>query len=120
MVPRVGVILSINDPKLIEKIRYGKDHVNDDLYLCVYQAASRLWGFPKGRLRVMELREIGACRELNEETGIVLNYKDLEEADSLHIKRGKHHHYYYFKNLTTIPEVKIDNFEIINYSWLTL
>lgn len=101
--PRVGVILNHNDK-----------------YLCVFQYASNLWGFPKGRLRKYEKQKNGACRELREETGIYISPSYLTTNNMLHIKRGKHHHYYFLLSLNYIPDVYIDGYEIIDYNWLTI
>lgn len=102
-IPRVGVIINYKDE-----------------YLCVFQEASRLWGFPKGRLQAYESYKEGACRELLEETGIRLYPYLLDANNSIHIKRGKHHHYYFLKTISKKPDVCIDNYEIIDYNWMTL
>jgi 8-oxo-dGTP pyrophosphatase MutT (NUDIX family) len=99
--PRVGVILNY------------KEH-----YLCVFQSASHLWGFPKGRIQYNETREQGACRELKEETGVYVDSREL--SDLIHIRRGKHHHFYFFKSVSNPPLVTIDNYEIADSAWLTL
>lgn len=117
--PRTGIIISLMDPNLIKKIRGDNDDPSE-LYLCVHQNASKLWGFPKGRLKENETKEAGACRELKEETDVDLREDEINESDSIHIKRGKHHHFYYFKTLNYIPEVKIDQDEIDDYSWFSL
>lgn len=101
--PRVGVIIR-----------------HQDKYLCVFQDASRLWGFPKGRLKDFECYKDGACRELMEETGIVLHPNILDSNKMIHIKRGKHHHYYYIHDADIKPIVIVDNYEIIDYKWMTL
>ena len=101
--PRVGVVLNYKDR-----------------YLCVYQYASNLWGFPKGRLKKFEKQKNGAVRELREETGIFIHPNCLTTNNMFHIKRGKHHHYYFILSIDYIPEVNIDGYEIIDYAWLTL
>lgn len=102
-IPRVGVIL-----------------VYLDEYLCVYQDASNLWGFPKGRAKNFETYTQGACRELLEETGIKIHYRDLTTDNMYHIKRGKHHHYYFIKEVSHKPVVTVDGEEITGYKWMTL
>jgi 8-oxo-dGTP pyrophosphatase MutT (NUDIX family) len=102
-IPRIGVI--------IRKV---------NRYLCVFQAASKLWGFPKGRLKEFESYKEGACRELREETGIVLSPDILDSNNIIHIKRGKHHHYYYIHEVIEYPIVNVDNYEIIDHRWMTL
>lgn len=101
--PRAGVIMRHND-----------------VYLCVYQSASKLWGFPKGRLKIFEHFKDGACRELFEETGIYISPKVLNQNIMIHIKRGKHHHHYYIHDIDKMPNVHIDMDEIIDYKWMTL
>jgi 8-oxo-dGTP pyrophosphatase MutT (NUDIX family) len=91
-----------------------------DKYLCVFQSASKLWGFPKGRLRKFEKQKNGACRELREETGIFITPNYLTTNNMLHIKRGKHHHYYFLLSIDQEPDVYIDGYEIIDYRWLTI
>lgn len=101
--PRAGVIIK-----------------HDDKYLCVFQRASRLWGFPKGRLKEFESYKEGACRELMEETCICISPHILDQNNSIHIKRGKHHHYYFIYNVDSRPIVNVDEYEIIDYKWMTL
>ena len=107
-VPRVGVVL----------VYYPKNNCPE--YLCVYQDASKLWGFPKGRWKNLETYTQGACRELLEETGININHQELSLNNMYHIKRGKHHHYYFLKEVYHKPVVTVDGVEIINYRWMTL
>ena len=106
---RVGVILVY------------KNKNSDYQYLCVYQNASNLWGFPKGRLNTnKETFKEGACRELFEETGITIYPHQLYNEDTILIKRGKHKHYYFLKYISTKPTVFVDNYEISDYKWMTI
>ena len=122
--PRVGIIIRCP----YSSISYLKPMDNVDLqkqpkyiYLTVFQSASGLWGFPKGRWKMnKETYYQGALRELKEETGIVLNNTYNHKIQKLSIKRGKHHHYYFIIYLLTPPFVNIDNKEIIDYRWATL
>lgn len=108
-IPRVGVLLV-----------FQQNPLDNPEYLCVYQAASGLWGFPKGRWKKFETYIQGACRELLEETGIKLQQSDLSMDFMYHIKRGKHHHYYFIKEVTHKPIVTVDGDEIIGYKWMTI
>lgn len=93
---------------------------NKDEYLSVLQDASKLWGFPKGRMKYGEKESDCATRELKEETGIELDINLLKEDNLIHIKRGKHHHFYYIVEVESKPECIIDNDEIADYKWRTL
>jgi len=108
-VPRVGVLLAVSTTTS-----------TSPEYLCVYQNASKLWGFPKGRCRNFEPYTQGACRELLEETGIKIHFSELSTDIMHHIKRGKHHHYYFVKEMTRKPVVTVDGDEIIGYKWMTI
>lgn len=101
--PRVGVIIR-----------------HEEKYLCVFQDASKLWGFPKGRLKEYESYRVGACRELMEETNIKIYPTFLDTNNLIHIKRGKHHHYYFLYNVQTRPSVVVDCYEIIDHKWMTI
>jgi len=107
-IPRVGVLM-----------RYSKPNEEPE-YLCVFQEASKLWGFPKGRLKNFESHTQGACRELLEETGCKLSSNLLSYDHMIHIKRGKHHHYYFVRDIVCKPVVTVDGFEIIDHKWMTL
>lgn len=108
-IPRVGVIL-VYQSKIYDLPEY----------LCVYQDASKLWGFPKGRSKNFETYTQGACRELLEETGIKIHHSELSIENMYHIKRGKHHHYYFIKEVTHKPVVTVDGDEIIDYKWMNI
>ncbi|MDD4930677.1 MAG: NUDIX hydrolase [Candidatus Colwellbacteria bacterium] len=110
-IPRVGVLLAYQ----------SKDTpTSSPEYLCVYQDASKLWGFPKGRWKNFETYTQGACRELLEETGIKIHHTELSTNNMYHIKRGKHHHYYFVKEVSRKPVVTVDGEEIIGYKWMTI
>lgn len=123
-IPRVGIIIrcpfsSISYLKQVDNM----DNYNQPkyIYLTVYQSASSLWGFPKGRLNSNNETYLqGALRELKEETGVVLNINQSHKMKKINIKRGKHHHYYFIIDLPTPPFVNIDNREIVDYRWATL
>lgn len=110
-IPRVGVLLA-----------YRSKNCTDSTpeYLCVYQNASSLWGFPKGRWKNFETYTQGACRELLEETGIKIHSSELSFDNMYPIKRGKHHHYYFVKDVSHKPVVTVDGEEIIGYKWMTI
>lgn len=62
----------------------------------------------------------GACRELYEETGVNILPEELSNSEYHHIKRGGHHHFYFVKNINKKPTIYIDNYEIIDYKWMTI
>lgn len=103
--PRVGVIMK---------------HKSTERYLCVFQEASKLWGFPKGRLKPFESHKDGACRELWEETRVHVSHNILNFNDMIHIKRGKHHHYYFLLDVEDKPNVTVDMYEILDHKWMTI
>lgn len=121
--PRVGIIIRcpFSSVSYLKPIDVDNCKQTKYIYLTVYQAASFLWGFPKGRLNVnRENYYQGALRELREETGIILNTFPYHKVKKINIKRGKHHHYYFLIDLPTPPFVNIDNREIVDYRWATL
>jgi 8-oxo-dGTP pyrophosphatase MutT (NUDIX family) len=89
-------------------------------YLCVYQHASKLWGFPKGQLDPLESNREGASRELFEETGIQIDPHILNPRNVIYTRRGKNSHCYYIVDVKVPPPVNIDNYEISDYRWMTL
>lgn len=103
IVVRVGVIIMCNNK-----------------YLCVYQDASKFWGFPKGRLNYLESYRVGACRELFEETGVYLLPYMLNFKNMITVKRGNQKHNYFMVKTPVFPNVNIDGYEITNYKWMTL
>lgn len=121
--PRVGVVLEFCGCNSKEECKRESHE-----YLIVYQNASKLWGFPKGRLNkyfdygkeILEDRKKGACRELHEETGIKIESKCLNCNQMLSIKRGNHYHYYFIHEIQEKLKVKVDEIEIGTYKWMTL
>lgn len=129
--PRVGVILCREKPNTSTKFKSTSSlcyNESTDEFLTVYQNASRLWGFPKGRLNkfflsgkeILEDRKIGACRELYEETGVNIDVKNLKCQNMINIKRGNQHHCYFIYRINENVNVNIDGIEIGGYKWMTL
>ena len=114
-VPRVGIILrtpisSTNTLKVTEDYPLNGKYI----YLTVYQDASGLWGFPKGRWKSdIETYFQGAMRELKEETGVFLkHFMYKRQNEKIVIKKGKQQHHYFVIDVAVPPLVSIDNYEI--------
>jgi N-acetylglucosaminyldiphosphoundecaprenol N-acetyl-beta-D-mannosaminyltransferase len=92
------------------------------------------WQFPQGGIDNNETIEQAAMREAMEETGLK-NLKLLKIADQtnsyiwnnanrkfldnkLHKNIGQKQHIVFFKHLGKDTEVKVDNWEFINYKWI--
>lgn len=92
------------------------------------------WQFPQGGIDNNETIEQAAMREAMEETGLK-NLKLLKIADQtnsyvwnnakrkffynkLHKNIGQKQHIVFFKHLGNDTEVKVDNWEFINYKWI--
>ena len=88
--------------------------IHQGYYLLVYQQGSGLWGFPKGSCRDREEPRRCAVRELFEETGMRLRYKQLGK----HIVVDRQH--YFMVCLKNRPRVRIDNSEITDYMWASV
>ncbi len=94
-------------------------------YLLVKQHQGH-WGFPKGHTESGEKYLDTALRELNEETGIkkikllkkkILFRDNYSFVNNAGVKIIKTVDYFIAESLVT--KVKIDNYEILNYKWLT-
>ena len=83
-------------------------------FLMVHQPSSNFWGFPKGKLKIGELPEDGAIREVCEETGISLDPSQLGR-----VHRCKDSKYFEVR-LDIEPVVNVDNMEIDAYMWIYL
>jgi 8-oxo-dGTP pyrophosphatase MutT (NUDIX family) len=59
------------------------------------QSNGKLWGFPKGHMELNEDVKTTALRELQEETGIILNREDLDDFTCI-----KNKSLYYFYDTT--------------------
>lgn len=107
----VGIILYYNFPRSRK-------------YLLVKQHQGH-WGFPKGHTESGEKYIDTAVRELKEETGIKkinflrkkVLFRDNYSFNNTNAKIIKVVDYFIAESLVT--KVKIDNYEILNYKWLT-
>jgi bis(5'-nucleosidyl)-tetraphosphatase len=116
-IPRVGAVLRIKNSILQNK----DEPLMKYMYLFIYQHASGYWGFPKGQINERENYYMGALRELNEETGIILeNGKFEQRYEKIFIKKNKHNHSYFLFDINYIPTINIDNYEVTNYKWGSL
>ena len=85
------------------------------LILCVLGRESGKWGFPKGSFKENESLEECACRELKEETGLIL------KKDIFKLKRKIGSHIYFSVEYTGLMKINIqDTKEIQNAKWFRL
>lgn len=82
-------------------------------FLLVHHSSSNYWGFPKGRLNAGELPEVGAIREVHEETGLLLARWQLGQVYRCKDSR------YFIVQLERKPAICVDGAEIDNYIWVT-
>ena len=98
------------------------------LFLLIYSARNKVWGFPKGHIEPGETEKETALREIQEETGLT----KLKEVDGFRVEdvynvtsnRGaskgaeieKHSIYFLFE--TQSADVVVDQKEITDYKWL--
>lgn len=77
------------------------------------------WGVPAGKREKNESAENCLCRELFEETGIVINPSEYQSLGSIYIaKHPIQFTYHLFKvNFTSKPLVKLSS-EHISYKWV--
>jgi 8-oxo-dGTP pyrophosphatase MutT (NUDIX family) len=107
----VGIILYFNFPRSRK-------------YLLVKQHQGH-WGFPKGHIEKGERFIDTAVRELKEETGIKkikllrkkIMFRDNYSFNNANAKIVKIVDYFIAESL--VNKVKIDNYEILNFKWLT-
>jgi 8-oxo-dGTP pyrophosphatase MutT (NUDIX family) len=107
----VGIILYFRFPRSLK-------------YLLVKQHQGH-WGFPKGHIEKGEKFIDTAIRELKEETGIKkikflkkkILFRDNYSFTNTNAKIIKMVDYFIAESL--VNKVKIDNYEILNFKWLT-
>ena len=110
--------------KCCELIVYNYDNSNDNtnfikkhkagviLYnkntnsILLIQSRGNLWGFPKGSLESNETYNICACRELKEETGIIINESLLNERNEYKVNNMA---MYFFVNVNHNLETLTEN-----------
>lgn len=72
------------------------------------------WRLPGGGIKNQEIPAIAAARELSEEVGIHINYKDLKTLTNSSIKAKYNYNYWLFElTLNYPPELQIDKREIL-------
>jgi 8-oxo-dGTP pyrophosphatase MutT (NUDIX family) len=80
------------------------------------------WFLPGGGLKRNERPELGAIRELNEETGIKVLESDLKKIGEGNYSKGitKYQYYLYHVRLKNKPTIKKQHFEIIDAKWIEI
>jgi len=113
-------------PKKIEKARRSgiifvkkEPSFKDVKFLVVRGKWSGIWSFPKGRMNDDESEEVCAIREVQEETGINITLKELDNKDNLKIGRNT----YFIINVNNIDEYNTfdikDKYEVDLVEWKT-
>jgi len=98
------------------------------LFLIIYSARNKIWGFPKGHIELNETEQEAALREIMEETGLqdlitVDGFREEDIYESVS-NRGElkgqkiEKHSIYFLKETQQKNVVVDNEEISAYKWL--
>jgi 8-oxo-dGTP pyrophosphatase MutT (NUDIX family) len=98
------------------------------LFLLVYSGRNRIWGFPKGHIETGEDEKTAACREIEEESGIIrLTFIDGFREEMIYPTvsnrppyRGRtiEKHSIYFLCETPQQETRVDGREITSARWL--
>jgi len=105
-----------------------RKQANIVLFLIIYSARNKIWGFPKGHVEPNETEKQAALREITEETGLqdIKIEKGFRQEDVYIAKsnRGEfkgqniEKHSIYFLVKTKQKDVLVDNDEINDYKWL--
>ena len=94
---------------------------HDDKLLLVRNSYVGYYSLPGGYVHSGESSRDAAVRELREEVGLRARADELELAlDTTHRWEGKHDHVELFSlHVQQRPEIKVDNREVIEASWVT-
>ena len=98
------------------------------LFLIIYSARNKIWGFPKGHIEPDETEQEAALREITEETGlqdlkIIAGFREEDVYEALS-NRGQfkgqkiEKHSVYFLMETLKKSVVVDKDEISAFKWL--
>lgn len=82
------------------------------------QSCGYLWGLPKGKIEPGETLLQGALRELKEETGIVLQEKNIHSYP-IHLKRNSYYFYYEMPECEVKVQTKKGN-DANGIAWISL
>ena len=113
-------------------ILFRRDRSQRLLFLLVYSARNKIWGFPKGHIEPGETELQAGLREIKEETGIleedmslVAGFKEEDVYTALSHRlphQGqaieKHSVYFLFESKKT--SVSVDGSEIAAHRWVTI
>ncbi|MEI8176070.1 MAG: NUDIX domain-containing protein [Candidatus Omnitrophota bacterium] len=100
------------------------------LFLLIYSARNRIWGFPKGHIEKGESEKEAAIREIAEETGIsalrfVEGFREEDIYPALSNRKPnkgtaieKHSVYYLCE--TKSAKVIVDGSEITDHAWMSM
>ena len=100
------------------------------LFLVIYSARNKVWGFPKGHIEEGETEKGAALREIKEETGLenLCFFYFFREEDVYKVKCNRGYfkgsivekHSVYFLCEANEESVIVDQEEISDYKWLEL
>ena len=90
---------------------------HDGKLLKVRHSYRRGWSLPGGAVRRGEDPRLTACREVGEEVGLNLQPDDLILIINNRFGSHQHHHVYEYW-LAESPQIKIDNWEIVEARFL--
>jgi 8-oxo-dGTP pyrophosphatase MutT (NUDIX family) len=89
---------------------------HDGKVLKVRHSYRRGWSLPGGAVRRGEDPRFAACREVREEVGLNIEPDDLILITNKRLESGQYHVYEY--RLAERPQIKIDNWEIVEAKFL--
>lgn len=113
-------------------ILFRRDRSQRLLFLLVYSARNKIWGFPKGHIEPGETELQAGLREIKEETGIlegdvsqVAGFKEEDVYAALshrppHQGQAIEKHSVYFLFETKKISVSVDGGEITRHRWVTI
>ena len=84
-----------------------------------HKPGGNTWGVPAGKVEIDENKDDTIIREINEETGIILNKQQLDYFNQVYVKYDTYDFKYhiYSTKLNTLPEILIRNDEHKDYKW---